>query len=281
MFAALFAVLTLVTAGLRFYLKFSLMDPTTGFYLLEGAQPWVTLFNLLLAATVVAVAVVVLRRKPEPMESGVINCKVAGICAVAAGFFVEVGAITSGFNLVMAAVEGYSFPVFTLLMDGLSLVAGLVLVCHGFAAVSGNGRFGRSGVIAVVAVVWGLLTMLTTFLSYSVVKAMSDNLLNTLALVCLVVFLLGYFKLTLGFSPAKSARLAAFGGLLLGYFALVGGAPRLASYFMKNTPMESSAVLQCAVLICLGLMGVAVAFRLLAARPRRGYSTAAQPFFES
>ena len=257
-----FGALALVVLALRFYLKFLLIDPETGFYLLEGAGPWPVIFNLLLAAGTAAALLGVWKKRPGLEGEGLSPCPVQGALAVLSGFAAEVWAILQVMEQLAAASVGDEVSILSLLMAVLTIGTGLYLMNLGVGDLARKERGPISTAGACLLILWSVALMLTIFLSYSVVAAISDHLLTTLALVALVVFLVGYGKARMGLADRRALSQTALGGLLTAFFALPASLPALAAGSARGT----LDLFQQILLLVLGLWGGATAFALLRKR---------------
>ena len=259
--AMLFGLVTLAALALRLVLKLTMIDPETGFYLLEGVGPWPMLFNLLLAAGVVAAVLWVLRQKPE--GGAFAPCRVQGGLTVLSGFAAEVWAILQ----VMEQLSGGKIQLLTLLVAVISIGAGLYLMNLGVGDAAGRQGRGISAAGASLLILWSVAVMLSIFLSYSVVVTISDHLLTTLTLVSVVIFLVGYTKLRMGMSGRRAGAQTALGGLLGAFFGLSGCLPSLAAGAMGIKELDTPALFQTLLLLALSLWGGAAAVGLLVFRP--------------
>lgn len=261
---AVFGAVALAALALRFFLKFVLIDPDTGFYLLEGADPWPLIFNLLLAAGVVAAFLWVWKKRPALSGEGFVPCRIQAVGTILSGFLAEVWAILLVMEQLSAASVGDKIQLLSLLMAVLTIGTGLYLMNMGVGDLARKERRALSTAGACLLILWSVAFMLSVFLSYSVVAAISDHLLTTLTLVALVVFLVGHAKTRMGLADGRALAQLAAGGLLTGFFGLLASLPSLAASAAGVSSADGvPGMFQLLLLLALGLWGGCAGLSLL------------------
>ncbi len=86
-----------------------------------------------------------------------------------------------------------------------------------------------NGIALLLMLLWQTYILLTTFMSYTAIHSVSDQLLTTLMLIFLLPFLLGHGRILSGTSLEKGIRQAAVYGLPFSLLALTESAGTIAA----------------------------------------------------
>ncbi len=250
-----YAVVCTLVLGVRLILQFMGIDHTTGFYLAGSGLP--TAFYILLAASVAALLFwpAYTRQKDYPTDTRLV-CGVQ----IFMGFVVEVVAF-NGIIQMLFGQQG-TLPVLELASQLLSVAAGLSFVFSGFSGLAGNSKQESGLAGALLPVVWMCVLLLSTFMGYSLIATISDNLLHVLALTAALIFFTSRAKLMLGGAkPTTYARTVAT-GLLASLLCFVLAIPRIAVGMSGVTFSWGPAVEQGFVVLAIGIYALVVAIRL-------------------
>lgn len=216
---------TAVCTGLRLFLKFASVDPLTGYYEGYGAVVW--LFNLLLLA---GIGGCLLLGWLQPRRSYLPVSRIRRMAAVLVG----VACFPAGVSGLAAQSGQLEMLQGAITMPALiaALVVTLVsFLCLGIAPFVTGGLFlmiarhtedSQSrpihGLLLLVPLAWQVALLLSSFMEYTAIRSVSDQMLTTVMLILLAPFLLAHARVLGQIDPDRGARQAVVFGLP---FALV------------------------------------------------------------
>lgn len=223
----LFWILTAVTIAVRFWLQFTQIDHTSGFYnataLGRGCQLG---FNALLAVCALLIWLSVRRhgkdfsaeRKPFGREFF--------IGLIVMGFTAELSYLYTFLTEFSDLFHGHGLYLPSALPAIIFVVGGILLLYQGLLGISGK-QENIDLLSASILSLWGAAALVCTYLGYTVVYHVSDNMLHILAIASMAFFLTMCLKYMMGVDPEVSGRRAMHYGLFTGYFSLALVVPRL------------------------------------------------------
>ena len=195
----IFVFSAVACVALRVYLKLTAVDPATGFY--EGGGIAVTALNLLLLVSVAALVVTGLltgrKAAARGLRLGVAGRALALLTGLSAAVY---GATFAADRFSRIDLSGGSNLKLLLLGLALQFIA-FVLAPLGSAAFfllvglrGGREGFSTCGWLALCPLVWQIGLLLVTFMSYTAVRSVSDQMLAVLAMVFAAPFLLNHAR---------------------------------------------------------------------------------------
>ncbi len=233
----LFLFFAIACTALRVYLKLTAIDPATGFY--EGGGAAVPALWVLAAAAVVALALLRLRRTPPAVLQPGPCCRVfAALAGLSGGLFAAVyfldrlsqmdlsgGLLVGTVGLLLQMITLVIAPAFTLYL--------LLRV----AALGGRQGFETNGWIALAPIIWQLGLLLLTFMSYTAVRSVSDQMFTILSMVLSLLFWLAHARWAGNVLRGKGiARMHAY-GFPYAVLAISTGAGMVAA-FLAGRPVQ-------------------------------------------
>ena len=219
----LYIFIAAASVALRLYLKLRGIDPETGFYLPEAG--WVpAVYSGILGFGIVLLLVFGLLKPQKGSCVVSFSAPVRGFSALAGIFALlcAADAVPSQLDRLLDIGFGGSIPYVLLSVLGILLrfillvilplvTAGLLL--WGSARLHGDSSVPRlSGWVALLPVLWQTALLLTTFMQYTAIRSVSDQLLTIVAMLLICPFLLAWARVMAGVNHRKGIRqLVAFG----------------------------------------------------------------------
>lgn len=213
--------------ALRIYLKLTTIDPATGFY--EGNAIVVTAFYLLLIVSVAALFFLRIFVKtpisvsfPKCIKLPAVLTGAAALVACASPLLTRLSAL----SLPTGSLPGILVGLVSLLLTFAIFIAAPVITGGLFlwlgaraGAPVGPQDDARpalplrcNGIMALAPLFWQTGVLLTSFMAYTAVRSVSDQMLALVSLIFFVPFLLAHARVLAGVDPVKGARqLVAFG----------------------------------------------------------------------
>lgn len=222
----IFICAAIACVGLRIYLKLVTIDPATGFY--EGNLFPATIFNLLLAAAVISLLVLGYLKKPAEKCTGRTSIRVlAALTGVSA-------LLVSGWE-ILAVIDGIyamglSAAMVALLFQLCGAASGIVLLAVALR-LRPDGTCRICPVLLLLPLVWQIYRLLTSFMAYTAIRSVSDQLLVVLTMVLFSPFLLAHGRVLGGVSPAKGLRQLAAFGLPFSLLAITSSVGEITAFF--------------------------------------------------
>lgn|GEM_PF-1324620 len=253
---------TVAAAILRALLKVLYVDTDTGFYLGGGLLVW-----LLPAVMLFGVAGIVFFAFSEKIDT---DGKLKG------NRFNEITLTLLG--VAVAAVSVLRLPyVLSLMSEGeplinqlpawlqlteqiLGIISGAVLLYIAFCLLSGAKRSGTHGIVALIPAVWHTIAMIDRFISFREVSTASDQLIETLYLVCATLFFLANARCLADI--AKSRRACVIWGLLASHFGLVLAAGQSAAVVVLGNEISGPPMPQNLLIIAFSAYALSIAASL-------------------
>ncbi|MCR2027088.1 hypothetical protein [Anaerotruncus colihominis] len=254
----LFLAAAILCVLLRCALKFISIDPATGYY--EGYAALVLLFNVLLAVSAFALIALPLLQK----ASGGYSIRLGGATRL---FSALSGAALLLFTAgrILAAVKEIAFvsgaPLSFLLstlgvfvfMGIVPALSGGILIAAGLRARGQSGAAGMNGWLLLVPLVWQVAQLLVTFMDFTAVRHVSDQMLAVMSMVLGAPFFLAHGRILSGIGHDKGARQMAAFGLSFALLSLTLSIPSIAASlsgraFPFGLPLTGSILY-----LCLGL----------------------------
>lgn len=253
---------TLAAAVLRALLKVLYVDTETGFYI--GGGLLVYILPLIMVLGIAGIAFFAFSEKVDT------DGKLKG------NRFIEITLTLLG--ITVAAVSALELPgVLSLVAEGeqlinqlpawlqlveqiLGLISGVVLVYIAFCLLSGAKRSGAHGIVALIPVVWHTIAMVDRFISFREVSTVSDQLIETLYLVCATLFFLANARCLADI--AKSRRACVIWGLLASHFGLVLAAGQSAAIVVLGNGISGPPLMQNILIIAFSAYALSIAASL-------------------
>ena len=213
----LFIFFAVACAVLRVYLKLTAVDPSTGFY--EGGGIAVPTLNLLLVAGVAALLLLGL------IQSRGRAARTLRLCPVCRALAALTGVSGAVFAAVFGAerLRGFELPGGSganLLLLGLLLQFVAFFIAPLLSALyflwiglkGGEEGFSANGWLALAPLVWQIGLLLVTFMGYTAVRSVSDQMLTVVSMILIAPFLLSHARATADVDRSRGlAQLAAYG----------------------------------------------------------------------
>jgi len=257
----IFCGATAAAAILRALLKILYIDLETGFYIGGGV-----LVYLLPVVIIAGAAGIVFFAYAEKSDSAgmlrgnrFIEVTMAllglGICGVSALRLPKAMAISS------KAVMVNCLPKWLQVTEhALGMVSGFVFLYLAFCLVSGAKSSGLHGMAALIPAIWHTIAMVDRFISFREVSTASDQLIETLYLVCATLFLLANSRCLAGM--AKSRRRCVIWGLLASHFGLVLAAGQIAAVVVLGSDISGPPMLQNILILAFSVYAVSLSASL-------------------
>ena len=217
-FFALYFVALVFCLALRIYLKLTAMDPNTGFYLEPGL--FVIAFNALLGGGLVLLYLLYLLRRTDRDYPVLREDKITALSAMICGISMALYQLEA-LEIPIPVLEELSLHNTGVGLEGLALMlsgvfgwfAAIVFTFIGARALF-FGRGGlRGGVIPLVAGIWVMIVLVTSFNKYTTLTTVSDSLLVVLFMVFASLFFVGHARTLGGFARKDGRNYAIPSGL--------------------------------------------------------------------
>ncbi len=264
---------TAVCTGLRLFLKFASVDPLTGYY--EGYHTIAALFNLLLLAGVGGCLLLgwLQRDGSVPRVSRVqriaaalvgVACFPVGVSGLAAqsGQLERLqGALTMPALIAALVVTLVSF----LCLGIAPFVTGVLFLM--VARRSGDSQSKPfHGLLLLVPLAWQVALLLSSFMEYTAIRSVSDQMLTTVMLILLAPFLLAHARVLGRIDPERGIRQAVTFGFPFALLALCACAGMLAASVAGCGVAVAPSPVFSAFYLFLGLYAAAFCFDLAPTR---------------
>ena len=272
-FNLIFSFFLLAACILRIYLKFSVIDPSTGFY--EGSSGLVLLFNLLLVVGIFFFLGLGFFERKQPFVSG--PSRPAGIFAILSGIFsLPLAAMSLARQVTsLSSLDLEGLSLFMLLLQLLATLFSFLFlaVCpflSAFLFLKTGISISRSPItgyranplLLLAPLFWQALFMLSLFMEFTAIRSASDQMLTILGMIALIPFLLGQGRLYGRLHPQKGILQLRLSGYPL--VLLLAPQSLAALLFALSTGAWLDAAVSC---FYLSLTGYAFCL-LLSLRPR-------------
>lgn len=243
--------------GLRIFLKLTAVDPVSGFY--EGNRLVVVLFTALLAIGVLLLILQGLRKRA---------CGISVVCtmplkllAMLSGIFAVVGGVKGLYHSIIEFSNfRMSLSFLTLFMNGIGVASGVLLLHIGIKNRVGQPLAEYNGALLLLPLFWQVPVLLSTFMSYTAIRSVSDQLLTVVMLVLLIPFLLAHGRVLGNIDPRKGVRhLYAF-GLPFSLLALTTASGIIAAFVVGKALSIGPDLLGMLSYLLLGLYAAALVF---------------------
>lgn len=217
---ALFYVALFFCGITRVYLKYTSIDPETGFYSRGGALPYA--FGGVLAAVAVLIFLqYILRRSDHDYPVLRLN-RALGVIAVLVGvsiifYMFEVLRLFSFGTLNPGVQLGKISLIVTALFGELSALAFLMIGVRGI--ISPRGMHG--GLLPLIPGLWQLVTLVSKFNAYPTLVTISDNLLAVMFTLFAATFLVGHARTLSGLARTDGRNYTIPTGLCTALFGFV------------------------------------------------------------
>ena len=247
---------------LRILLKTLYIDTSTGFY--QGGMLLAYIFSLTVLMTTTSLAWGIVRAKD--MSGGLlrgnrlleISAFIFGVTLTA----VSIPKLMTTLAMDFSAPVINRLPVWLLVIENvLGIISGLVLVYLAFCLLSGARRSGTQGMLALIIVVWQVISMVERYISFRQVNTVSDQFLETMFLVCATLFLLANTRCMAGI--AKNRKTCVLWGLLSAHLGLVLISGQLVAMLVLGNGVSGPPSAQMAIIGALSLYAVAVSCTLI------------------
>lgn len=231
----LFLAAAVLCVALRCVLKFVSIDPATGYY--EGYDALILLFNVLLAVS--ALALIALPFLQKSTDSHVIRfdgaTRLFSVLSGAALLLFAAGRISAAIA-ELSSVSGaspFSFLISTLgifvFMGVVPALSGGILIAAGLRARGDSGTAGMNGWLLLVPLVWQVAQLLVTFMDFTAVRHVSDQMLAVMSMVLGAPFFLAHGRVLSGIGHDKGVRQMAAFGLPFALLSLTLSIPSIAA----------------------------------------------------
>lgn len=257
-----------VALPVRLYQLLALLDEDTGF-LNGGAVSTVILVAVMLAAFALCL-IISAKSKDTPVRYAPLQSAPCAVLSGLTGVLIVFDSIQSIFanNQRLAeavAAEKNIMPIYVvgifLAVVGIAAGASLLLTAYGFG--TGGNPMGKHPLVALLPSLWGCVSLVYLFISYTAVVNVSENVYDMFSMVLLLLFLFAQSKLFAGIESRKSGRLLYGMGLPAILLSLVTSVPTLLMAVMGRT--VPGLLTNSMHLVNLAMAGYMAAF-LLAAR---------------
>lgn len=252
----LFCAAAAASALLRILVKVLFVDTVTGFYI---SSPLPVVFSVIMIAGAVGIAFFALGEKDE--SSGVLRGN-RYLELTTAAFGVAVAAVSVP-RLLEALKIDPEEPVVNRLPGWLvqiehilGILSGIAFLYITFCLLSGAKRSASQGIVALLPVIWHTIAMIDRFISFREVSTASDQLLETIYLVCATLFLLANARCLA--ATAKSAKRCVLWGLLTAYFGIALAAGQAAAVMVLGSEISGPPMLQNVLIIVTSCYAITV-----------------------
>ena len=255
----LFLAAAILCVLLRCALKFISIDPDTGYY--EGYDALVLLFNLLLTVSTAALIVLPMLKRTSEIRCVCFGSAArlfsilsgAALLLFAAGrISASIAEISSGSDASPLAFRFSTLGVFVF-MGIVPALSGGILIAVGLRARGQSGAGGMNGWLLLVLLVWQVAQLLVTFMDFTAVRHVSDQMLAVMSMVLGAPFFLAHGRVLSGIGHDKGVRQLAAFGLPFALLSLTLSIPSIAASlagraFPFGLPLTGSVLY-----LCLGL----------------------------
>lgn len=255
---------TAICTGLRLFLKFASIDPLTGYY--EGYDAIAGLFNLLM---LVGVGGCLLLGWILPGETNLPVSRIRRMAAVLVG----VACFPAGVSGLAAQSGRLEMLQGALTMPALiaALVVTLVsFLCLGVAPFVTGGLFLMiarrngdpqpgpfHGLLLLVPLAWQVALLLSSFMEYTAIRSVSDQMLTTVMLILLAPFLLAHARVLGRIDPERGARQSVMFGFPFALIALCACTGMLAASVAGRGVVSAPSPVFSAFYLFLGIYAAA------------------------
>ncbi|MBQ2751126.1 MAG: hypothetical protein IJF25_00970, partial [Oscillospiraceae bacterium] len=257
----IFCGATAAAAILRALLKVLYIDLETGFYIGGGV-----LVYLLPVVIIAGAAGIVFFAYAEKSDSAgllrgnrfiEITMTLLGlaVCGVSALRLPKALAISSKAVLVNCLPKWLQVA-----EHALGMISGFVFLYLAFCLISGAKSSGIHGMAALIPAIWQTIAMVDRFISFREVATASDQLIETLYLVCATLFLLANARCLAGM--AKSRRRCVIWGLLASHLGLVLAAGQVAAVVVLGSDISGPPMLQNILILAFSVYAVSLSASL-------------------
>lgn len=259
-----FSAALIVCILLRVYLKLSAIDPATGFY--TGNLAVSSIFNWITAIACIGLLLM-----------GWFSSNKSHSPRLHKDFGVRVFSVLTGISTFVFIGSTFQKQVDDLLTltYGSSMISSLLLSAVGIfclivaPVVSGFlfltvGIKGCSkhyhGALFLFPILWQTALLLSTFMSYTLMRSVSDQLLMIVSLLFIIPFLLANGRILSGTNAEKGAHQLSMFGLPFALVAVPSSIGILSSAVSGKTVMIGPSVFAAVFYLCIGLYAIAMVF---------------------
>lgn len=260
---ALYGVALVVCGACRLYLRLFCIDVDSGFY--TGGAPFVLVFNIILAASVLAMLALSRFRLTDcefPLAQSGLGGSVLPslVCLTIVLFVLE---DTGWLRLLPMRGMPLEGNLRVLLCGVLGCLAALFFLAtglRGLMKISGA----PNGLLALFPALWQIVLIVAKFNSYTTLTTISDNLLTVLFLVSACVFMVGYARTVCGFSRKDGRNYTIPTGLAASLFGFLLTIPNYVYMLVHRAPMPAPALgyMESAYILVLSVFTLVTVVRL-------------------
>ncbi len=267
----IFPAALLCCTVLRIYLKLSVIEPSTGFYKNNPALP--SIFNWVLGISCIALLLfgwLFGSKETAPVLHMNLSARVflvaSGIAAlvfIGSSLLEQVDSLLT-FNpdlpgaAVLFSLLLSVFGIFCLLVA--PVIAGILWIVIGLKGTREAGRY--HGVLLLLPVLWQSAMLLTTFMNYTLMRSVSDQMLAIVMLILMVPFLLANGRMLGGIDAKKGARHLIMFGLPFSLVAVPLSLGVLAASFAGKAVEIGLSPFAAVFYLCMGLYAASSVFSL-------------------
>lgn len=267
----MFPAALLCCTVLRIYLKLSAIDPSTGFY--KDNLAISSIFNWVLGVSCIALLLFGWLSKSKeavpvfhmnlPARVFLIASGVAALVFVGSSLLEQVDSLlTFSSDLPGIAV------LFSLLISVFGIVCllaapvitGILWIVIGLKGTHGAGRY--HGVLLLLPVLWQSAMLLTTFMDYTLMRSVSDQMLAIVMLILMVPFLLANGRMLGGIDAKKGTRQLIMFGLPFSLVAVPLSLGVLAASFAGKAVEIGLSPFAASFYLCMGFYAASSVFSL-------------------
>lgn len=253
--------------GLRIYLKLSYIDPDTGFYTDEG-QLFAIAYGVILGVSCIAVIITALfsHKNTSTVYAAYPN-QVRGMAALAGIVALPVAGLSAFAQFSYMADLDFPGPVVVgalmlllrlICLAAAPVVSAVLFIYIGFKGTGDSRTFRINGLLMLVPLIWQVANLLTSYMSYTAIRSVSDQRYTVVMLILLVPFLLAYGRVMGGVNPEKGMRQMTAFGLSFAIVALSVSAGILAAPFFGKATDIAISLSEAGFYFCLGLYAAAL-----------------------
>ncbi len=267
----IFPAALLCCAVLRIYLKLSAIDPATGFY--ENNLMSASLFSWILGASCLVLLLFGWLPKDKSDAPALHMGLFARGCLVVSGIAAMVFIGSSLFDQVDSLLTfnpdvAGATVVFSLLFSVAGIfcmlvapvITGILFIVIGLRGNRGTGRY--HGALLLLPVLWQTAMLLTTFMGYTLMRSVSDQMLAIVMLILMVPFLLANGRVLGGIDAKKGARQLAMFGLPFSLVAVSLSLGVLIAGFADKSVEIGLSSFAAVFYLCMGLYAASAVFSL-------------------
>ncbi|MBC8585534.1 hypothetical protein [Youxingia wuxianensis] len=243
---------------IRAVLKIFSVDPVSGFY--EGYDFVVAVFNILMLASCAGIFICAYI-KPEKRIPSVGLSPSLRAAAIFTGIAMELVSVTDMISVFRETFNfGAPFNIALLLFSLCGIASGVVFLLLGMRCQEDGSLVPVNGIAMLLPLVWQLYHLLASFMEYTAIQSVSDQLLCSLSLIALVVFLFVHARVAANLSTAKTYRQLFAFGLIFSLLAFTTCAGYVAGYLtQKNNDLAFNGY-EVFLLFCLAFYAMAFVF---------------------